>query len=201
MLKLKTFKGGYDSNFSYILYDQETKKACIIDTALNPEILLKFIEENNLQLQFSVVMHSHFDHCVNLKYYKENNIPLYGFENLPFDVDKKLKDNDELVLGNYKIKVISASGHTPDCILLYVDGKLFTTDVLFIDGCGRCDLAGGNVEQMYETLEKIKKLPDETVIYPGHDYGKVPFATLAEQKKTNHYLQAESKEEFVEERM
>jgi len=201
MLKLKTFKGGYDSNLSYILFNSESKEAVIIDTALDPGILLEFIDKNSLQLKFAVVMHSHFDHRVNLEHYKGNNITLCGSEKFPVEVDKRLKDGDELGFGSYRIKVISAPGHTPDCILLYADGKLFTTDVLFIDGCGRCDLKGGDVEQMYETLEMIKKFPDETVIYPGHDYGRIPFAALGDQKKTNPYLMAKDKDEFVEERM
>ena len=197
MLKLTTFKGGYDNNFSYIVFDSESKEAAIIDTAIKPEILQKWVEENGLALQFAVVMHSHFDHLVGVDYYKENHILLCGSEHLPFDIDARLKDKDELKVGKYTVSIISAPGHTPDCILLYVDGKLFTTDVLFIDGCGRCDLSGANVEQMRDSLEKIKKLPDETVIYPGHDYGNIPFATLKEQKKTNPYLQASSKDELV----
>ena len=201
MLKIKTFKGGYDSNFSYILFDPESKDAMIIDTAINPEIWSGFIKENDLKLKFAVVMHSHFDHRVKLKWYKEHDIPLFGSENLPIDLDKKLKDGEELGIKDEKFKVISAPGHTPDCILLYGEGKLFTTDVLFIDGCGRCDLAGGNAEQMYETLQKIKQLPDDTVIYPGHDYGKVPFGTLGEQKKSNRFLVSENKNDFMEERM
>ncbi|MEK6905884.1 MAG: hydroxyacylglutathione hydrolase family protein [Nanoarchaeota archaeon] len=195
MLKLTTFKGGYDSNFSYILSDSESKEAAIIDTAIKPEILLKFVEENGLILQFAVVMHSHFDHRVGVDYYKKNNILLCGSEHLTVDIDKRLKDQDELKVGKYTVTVISAPGHTPDCILLYVAGKLFTTDVLFIDGCGRCDISGANVEQMQDSLEKIKQLPEETVIYPGHDYGNVPFATLGEQKKTNRFLQVKSKKE------
>lgn len=193
MLKLITFKGGYDNNFSYILFDSETKEAAIIDTAIEPGILLKFVEEKGLTLQFAVVMHSHFDHRVGVDYYNKNNILLCGSEHLTFDIGKRLKDQDELKVGKYTVTVISAPGHTPDCILLYVDRKLFTTDVLFIDGCGRCDLSGANAGQMRDSLEKIKKLPDETVIYPGHDYGNVPFATLGEQKKTNRFLQANGK--------
>lgn len=201
MLELKTFKGGFDNNLSYMIFDTESKEAVIIDTALSPELLLNFVKGKGLKLKFAVVMHSHFDHTIGLNHYRENNVPLYGSKHLPFDVDRKLKDGDELKLGNSIIKIISAPGHTPDCILLYVDGKLFTTDVLFIDGCGRCDLEGGNPEEMYETLEKIKKLPDETMIYPGHDYGEKPFATLGEQKESNRFLVVNDNKEFVERRM
>lgn len=198
-MEIKTFKGGYDSNFSYVIHD--SGEAIIIDTTINPEILLAFIKEKNLKLKCAIIMHSHFDHLVGYDYYLENDIKLAGSANLLKDIDFKLKDGDELELGNYKLQIMSTPGHLYDCLCVLVDGKLFTSDTLFIDGCGRCDLSGADVDKMYDSLEKIKSLPDETVIYPGHDYGPVPFATLAEQKKSNYYLQAESKEEFVEGRM
>jgi len=198
-MEIKTFKGGYDSNFSYVIHD--SGEAIIIDTAINPEILLAFIKEKNLKLKCAIIMHSHFDHLVGYDYYLKNDIKLAGSANLLKDIDFKLKDGDELELGNYKLQIMSTPGHLYDCLCVLVDGKLFTSDTLFIDGCGRCDLSGADVDKMYDSLEKIKSLPDETIIYPGHDYGPVPFATLAEQKRSNYYLQAESKEEFVEGRM
>ena len=75
-------------------------------------------------------------------------------------------------------------------------------DVLFIDGCGRCDLPGGDAEVMYETLyNRVMELPDDTVVYPGHNYGPTPSATLGEQKQTNPYLRCGSREEFLKQRM
>jgi hydroxyacylglutathione hydrolase len=201
MLKIKTFKGGYDSNFSYILYDEITKEACILDTAIEPKILLDFISENDLKLKFVLILHSHFDHVVGYNYYRENGVQIGASEHFKDEVDLKLKDGDVLKLGGSQLKVIFTPGHIYDCICVLVEGKLFTSDTLFIDGCGRCDLSGANVEQMYDSLQKIKNLPEETIIYPGHDYGPVPFATLKEQKKTNLYLVSNSKEEFIEGRM
>ena len=198
-MQIKSFKGGYDDNFSYIIHD--AKEAIIIDTAIKPEILINYLKNNNLQLKCAIIMHSHFDHLVGYDYYLENGIKLAGSENLLKEVDIRLKNGDELELGKYKLQVIATPGHLYDCLCILVDGKLFTSDTLFIDGCGRCDLSGANVDKMYESLEKIKSLPEDTVIYPGHDYGPVPFASLKDQKKTNHYLQAESKEEFVKDRM
>ncbi len=201
MLKIQTFKGGYDDNFSYILYDDETKDACIIDLALEPELLLDFIKENNFKLNFVVIMHSHFDHLVGFDFYKKERIVIMGFDNIKIDVDKKLKDDEIISLGNHKIKVIHTPGHIYDCICLLVESWLFTTDCLFIDGCGRCDLAGADVKEQFKSLEKIKKLPDNTIIYPGHDYGDKPFDTLKNQKETNRFLICEREEEFAEYRL
>ena len=196
MLQLKTFKGGYDDNFSYILYDQETKDACIIDTALKPEILLPFIEEHKLTLNFAIIMHSHFDHLIGYDDYKEKNIPLAASDKFQNEANIKLKHNDELVLGSSKLRIMYTPGHLYDAICILTENKLFTSDTLFIDGCGRCDLEGADVEKMFDSLERIKKLPDDTVIYPGHDYGKIPFANLGDQKRTNQFLKL-PKEDFI----
>jgi glyoxylase-like metal-dependent hydrolase (beta-lactamase superfamily II) len=198
-MQLKTFKGGYDNNFGYIIHN--SSEAIIIDTAIEPKILINYIKKNNLQLKCAIIMHSHFDHLVGYDYYRENRIQLAGSDNLLKEINQRLKDGDEITLGKYKLKIMTTPGHLYDCLCILVDGKLFTSDTLFIDGCGRCDLSGANVDEMYKSLERIKELPDETIIYPGHDYGPVPFSSLSKQKKSNFYLQAKSKEEFVNGRM
>tara|TARA_Y100000310_G_scaffold345531_1_gene466095 strand:+ start:27013 stop:27756 length:744 start_codon:yes stop_codon:yes gene_type:complete len=200
MLQLKTFKGGYDDNFSYVLFDD--KEACIIDAAIDPKILMKFVTDKGLELKLVVMMHSHFDHVVGYDFYRKHRVKIFASENFPKDVDKKLSNGDSFFVGESELKVIATPGHIEDCICILVEGKLFTTDTLFIDGCGRCDLAGANVEKQYDSLyHKIMNLPDSTVIFPGHDYGSMEFDTLGNQKKSNHFLTARSKEEFIRERM
>jgi len=187
MLRIKTFCGGYDSNFSYILYD--TKEAVIIDISVDPQRLLNFIKENNLQLKYAIIMHSHFDHLVGYEFYRKNKITLAASEKIDKEVDLKLKDGDCLELGSYKLRILATPGHIYDAICISVDNKLFTSDTLFIDGCGRHDLPGANVKELHHSLQKISTLPNETIIYPGHDYGPTPIATIGEQKKTNPCLQ------------
>ena len=197
MLKVKTFCGGYDKNFCYLVFDDETKEAAIIDTSLEPKLIISFIEQNNLKLKFAIVMHGHFDHQVGLNYYKENNIKLVASDKSKKEANTKVKDNGTLQLGEYNLKIIYTPGHIYDAICVLVEGKLFTSDTLFVDTIGTCRLPGANREEMYNSLyNKILKLPDDTIIYPGHDYGKTKTDTLAGQKKTNQYLQAKSKEEF-----
>lgn len=194
MLNVKSFKGGFDGNLSYVIFDSAAKDAAIIDISVGPEILLGYIKKERLNLKFAVIMHSHFDHLSGYDFYRERKIKLLASENMgkgvgvKLKVDAKLKDGDELKLGNYKLKVIHTPGHIHDAICILANGKLFTSDTLFIDGCGRCDLEGADVPEMEKSLKKIKALPDETIIYPGHDYGPKKFATLGEQKKTNPCL-------------
>lgn len=199
---MKIFSGGFDSNFSYILYDEKSKEAAILDISVDPTPILAYIKDKGLNLQFAVVMHSHFDHLVGYEFYQEHKIPLFGHESIKKEVDKKLKHEEEIKLGSSKLKVLHTPGHIYDSICIFVEGKLFTSDTLFIDSCGRCDFPGASIEDMYNSLYNvILKLPEDTIVYPGHDYGNKPFATLKEQKQTNVYLQAKTKNDFVLNRM
>ncbi len=200
MLKLKKFNGGYDNNFSYIIYDEETKDAAIIDTSIEPLILLEFINKNNLKLNYVVIMHSHFDHVVGYEYYKNKKIKIYAEKSIDKIIDKKLKDKDEINLGKSKLNIIYTPGHLNDCICIYTEENkwLFTSDTLFVNSIGRCDLHGADPEDLYNSLyQKILKLPENTIIYPGHDYGKKESSTILEQKQNNYFLKAKSKKEFM----
>ena len=195
MLIVKSFKGGYDSNFSYLVWDDSSKEGVVIDTALDPLEIFEFARDNGVEVKSAVVMHSHFDHTVKLEKYK--GVKLYGHRNLQINVNK-VNDGDYVSIGSYKLEVLHCPGHTEDSICLLGEGKLFTSDVLFIDGCGRCDLVGGDSGVMWESLMKIMALHEDTIIYPGHDYGPKEFDTLANQKKTNYFLTVKSEREFVE---
>ena len=108
-----------------------------------------------------------------------------------------MKDNDEIKVGSIKIKVICTPGHTPCAICLLVENKLITGDTLFVNAIGRTDLAGGDSVKLFESLQKLKKLDDDVEVYPGHDYGKIPFSTIGGEKKANPYFMCSTKEQFL----
>ena len=112
--------------------------------------------------------------------------------------DITITDDAKLLLGTVKLHFILTPGHTPGGICILVDNiALITGDTLFIDDCGRTDLPGGNLEDMYNTLQnKIKPLADNIIVYPGHNYGPKPFDSLGNQKKTNKTLAINTFEEF-----
>ncbi|MBT3835617.1 MBL fold metallo-hydrolase [Candidatus Woesearchaeota archaeon] len=187
-MNIKTFKGGYDDNFTYII--DNGKECIIIDPAVPLTQLQEYIKEHNLQLKFVVMMHSHRDHIVDLDKYK---VPVYGHESTKIQITNPVKDNDEISIPNITFKVLHTPGHRFDCICLF-DGKhLFTSDTLFIEGCGRVDFEGSEPELMQQTLEKIKNLPEHTIILPGHDYGSTPISTIGREKKNNPYLNKSEK--------
>jgi len=117
---------------------------------------------------------------------------------LNIGVDVIISDGDQLKLGKVNLKFILTPGHTPGGICIIVDNEaLLTGDTLFIGDCGRTDLPGGDLTQMYNSLnEKIKSLPDNLIVYPGHDYGDKPFDTLGNQKRTNKTLLAKNLNDF-----
>jgi hydroxyacylglutathione hydrolase len=198
-MQIKTFKGGYDDNFSYVIYSG--KKCCIIDPAVPAQEILDWIKHEGLELQFVVVMHSHHDHIVDLDAYKDLDIEVYGHESTKdVSITKKVDEGDLIGFGETKFKVLHTPGHIYDCICLLGDGKLFTSDTLFVQGCGRVDFAGSEPEKMFDTLQRLKNLPEDIIVYPGHDYGSTPTSTIGREKKNNQFFEM-SKEEFLKQRL
>jgi len=185
-MEIISFKGGFDRNFSYLLIDNQD--CCLLDSCLPAKEILDYVNKNNLNLNFIILLHSHFDHIVDIDIYNKLRIPLYAHELTNIEVDRLLKDKETISVGSIKIKVLHTPGHRFDCICLLVKKCLFTSDTLFIGGCGRIDLPGSNPEEMWQTLYKLTQLPDDLVIYSGHDYGDKETDTLGNQKKHNKYL-------------
>ena len=190
-MQIKKFQGGYDSNFAYLII--EGKECALIDPSVPSNEVLDYINENNLQLKFVVVMHGHFDHTVELQKY---GCESYGHSLLKIKINNNIEDGDILSLSSLRFKVIYTPGHTQDAICILIENNLFTSDTLFVEGCGRTDLEGGNTEQLWESLEKLKQLPDNTIIYPGHDYGSTKTSTIGKEKENNRFFN-KTKEEFL----
>lgn len=117
---------------------------------------------------------------------------------MPIKPDVIVADGSQLQLGDITLDFLLTPGHTPGGICIIVDhAALVTGDTLFIGDCGRTDLPGGNSTYMFQTLhEKIMRLPDDLIVYPGHDYGDKPFDTLGNQKQTNKTLLVKTMQEF-----
>jgi hydroxyacylglutathione hydrolase len=187
-------------NFSYIIADETSREAAIVDPSLNQDVLMKFIKDQKLKLNYIIDTHGHGDHTAgndDLKRASGAQIVAHKISNVRRDVS--VEDGNILKLGKIIIKVIHTPGHTPDSISLLVDGKILTGDTLFIGECGRTDLQGGNPTDMYYSLfDKLGKLDDKIEVYPGHDYGPKPSSTIGEQKRTNYVLGKRTLKEFLE---
>jgi len=203
MVVIEQIRVGYDT-FSYIIHCPISKKTAIVDPGYDASKTLEFITSNNLKLEYIINTHYHSDHSNENKRVK-NLYPLAKIvaskidgAKLGMKVDVNVSDGDRLNLGEGSLDFILTPGHTPGGICIIVDNEaLITGDTLFIGDCGRTDLPGGDLVQMYGTLnENIMSLPDHLIVYPGHDYGDKPFDTLGNQKRTNKTLLAKNLNEF-----
>ena len=201
---IEQFKVGAD-NFSYVIYNIVTKEATIVDPSYDASKAINFIKQNNLNLKYIIITHYHFDHSKDIVSVKKaiSSAKIVASEldgkKLNEKVDIFVTDGKKLSLGDIVLQFILTPGHTPGGICILVDNKaIITGDTLFIGDCGRTDLQGGNINQMFKSLqEKIKPLPDYVIVYPGHDYGEKPFDTLGNQKRKNKTLLAKNIEEFL----
>lgn len=198
--------GGYDENFAYLVGDEKSREIAVVDPD-NLPLLRSIIERDSLKPVAILVTHEHFDHLAGVEELAlAFKIPVYihfeGRHALPFGLEiEEIADGDVIDIGAVEIQVLHTPGHAPGAVCYLVEDKLITGDTLFVGGCGRCDLEGGDIEAMYRSLYKrLKKLPDHIKVYPGHDYGDKSFSTIGEEKKSNPYLICSSKTEFIEER-
>jgi glyoxylase-like metal-dependent hydrolase (beta-lactamase superfamily II)/rhodanese-related sulfurtransferase len=186
------------SCYSYILSSKD--EALIID----PHISLlseyrKYLTKKKLTLKLIVDTHTHADHfslAAVLK--KQFKAQVLMHEKAVSDVaDRRIKDNDRIDIGSSSFKVIYTPGHTDDAVSLYGEGSLFSGDVLLIGSVGRTDFQNGSPESMFDTLLKLKTLPDETILFPGHDYHEQRSSTITKEKEENPFFKETDKDTFA----
>jgi hydroxyacylglutathione hydrolase len=186
-------------NFSYVIADEGTREAVVVDPSYNEDALTLFIKDQKLKLVCIIDTHGHQDHTAgndDLKRSFGTKVVAHKLSKIQKDVS--VVEGDVLKVGKVAIKVLHTPGHTADSICLLVDGKVLTGDTLFVGECGRTDLPGGNAGDMYRSLGKLKKLDGNVEVYPGHDYGSKPHSTMSEEKRTNYTLEDRTLKEFLE---
>jgi glyoxylase-like metal-dependent hydrolase (beta-lactamase superfamily II) len=207
---IKQLAVGFMEVFCYILGCEETHKGLLIDPAGDEERILETAQALGLIVESVVNTHGHPDHsCGNLKIKDRTGAKIYmhveddrmfnspdggsmavqmGFTPSP-PADVLLEDGDTIPFGRHKLTVLHTPGHSPGGICLHVENNLFTGDTLFVGAVGRTDLPGGSLEIMLNSIrEKILSLPDDTIIWPGHNYGGSPTSTIAQEKRHNIYI-------------
>ena len=200
MIKTKQVSVGSMQNFTYIIHDDKTKKTLIVDPSWDLDKVIDFISKNNLKPINIVNTHHHFDHTLgNDMLSKRLNVPIMQHPSSGISHDIDIDEGDTIRFGNSELSVWHTPGHSQDgiCLLNRQQNIIFTGDTLFVGSCGRTDLPGGNVNELYHSLQRLSKLDDAYTIYPGHNYGTAATSTIKKEKATNLILQPYTEQEFV----
>ena len=190
----------HGDNFSYIIADDLTREAAVVDPSYNAGVISSVIKAENLKLVYIIDTHGHSDHTAgNQELRSIFGAKIAAHKQSRVNADIKVDEGEIISIGSVPMEIIYTPGHTPDSICLLVDNqKLLTGDTLFVGECGRTDLPGGNSKSMYNSLfNKIAKLNDSIEVYPGHDYGSKSYSTIGEEKRENYTLKPRSLAEFI----
>ena len=205
-MKIHSFTIGPLETNAYLVVDEGTRQALLIDPGLESEEIYDFILQEGLDLSAIVNTHGHFDHVCGSAFFKaktgkpvllhRDDVAMmsqaaeqalsYGFQvPTPPEPDRLLTEGDEVVVGESRFQVLHTPGHTPGGICLYEEGVVFVGDTLFAGSIGRTDMPGGSYEVLLSSIrDKLLSLPDETAVYPGHG----PPTTIGEERAHNPFL-------------
>jgi sulfur dioxygenase len=199
------FRQLFDSvsgTYSYLLASRRGGEALIIDPVLEKvERYLQLVNELDLKLVKAVDTHLHADHITGLGALRDKThcVTVMGEQTKADVVSMRLADGDKLAIEGLALDVIYTPGHTDDSYSFILPDRVFTGDTLLIRGTGRTDFQNGDPRQQYESIfGRLLKLPDETLIYPAHDYKGETVSTIGEEKAFNPRLQVKSMDEYVE---
>jgi sulfur dioxygenase len=189
--------------YTYLLADEDTREAILIDPVKEQlERDLKLIKELKFDLKYSLETHVHADHITSANDIRESTgaKTVVSFKANVECADIRIQDSETLDFGRYSLKAFYTPGHTDTCMSYLVNNMIFTGDAILNRGTGRTDFQSGSSEALYKSIkEKIFSLPDDTIIYPGHDYKGLPFTTVGEEKEFNPRINLKVTEaEFVE---
>jgi glyoxylase-like metal-dependent hydrolase (beta-lactamase superfamily II) len=214
---------GQMANFAYVVGSRESRQALLVDPAWAVDALCDAAEADGMQVSGALVTHYHQDHVGGaiMGHEIEGLARLLERSPVPIHVNRNEADGlkrvtgvsesdlvrhdggDTLELGGVRVRLLHTPGHTPGSQCFLVEepnrpGHLVAGDTLFLGSCGRVDLPGGDPEALYHSLNGVlKKLPDDTVLFPGHAYAEEGSDTLGEQKRTNPYLRVSGLEQFL----
>ena len=205
-------------NFVYFIGDRETGEAVIVDPAYDIQGLLKILESDGMKCTGVLATHYHPDHVggsmmgYNIDGVKEllehTSVPIHAQQNEAQFIQKVTgigqneiiahEGSETISVGKIDIELIHTPGHTPGSQCFLVDNCLVAGDTLFLEGCGRTDLPGGDPAALYESLtQRLGKVPDDAILFPGHQYSHAPSASMGETRRENYVFMPKSEEQWL----
>lgn len=201
-LEVVQIPAGEMDNFAYLAFCPQTRQAVVVDPSLRPQEVLAVAKAQGLRISALLNTHGHHDHVAgNDEILAASGVSHWGH---PLDLpaaDHPLVEGTEVRVGEGCLRALHTPGHTPGSVVLHTGAALITGDTLFVGRCGRADLPGSDVHQLYESLQRLKQLPAELSVYPGHDYGSRPVSTLGDELRENPFFNAPDQESFIRIRM
>jgi hydroxyacylglutathione hydrolase len=194
---------GLLQNFCEILFCPDTKEAAIVDPAWEVDTLLREVARRGLTVTTALITHTHNDHIEGVAELVQETGATVVVN--PREADRvradartvrEVTDGELVAIGRTGVRALETRGHTVGGTCYLADGYVVTGDVLFVGGCGRTDFPGGNTGELWESLQRLLRLPEETRVYPGHNYGKTLTSTIGQERETNPYLRCATFEEF-----
>jgi len=190
------------STYTYLIASAKGREALIIDPVIeNVEEYISLLNELDLKLVKVIDTHIHADHVTGASKLKDITkcSTIMGDHTPAESVEIKVKDDEYINLDNLKIRAMYTPGHTSDSYSFLMNNYLFSGDTLLINGTGRTDFQNGNAKDAYNSIfNKLLKLPEETLLYPAHDYKGEKVSTIGKEKKQNPRLQVNSVDEYIE---
>lgn len=205
-------------NFIYLIGDRETGEAVVVDPAYDPQGLLDILAADDMTLTGVLATHYHPDHVGGdmMGYSIAGVADLLELTSVPIHVQDPEGDlvtrvtgvtddnlvrhasGDVVTVGSIDIELIHTPGHTPGSQCFFVDNKLVAGDTLFLEGCGRTDLPGGDPREMYESLtQRLARIPDDAVLFPGHLYAPQASASMGETRQHNYVFAPKTPEQWL----
>ena len=204
-------------NFSYLIGDEATRQCVVIDPAYAPADLLDSARNDGYEIAGALITHYHADHCGGsmmgmqlpgvVELLELIDVPIYVHQDEVTWIRKTTgisdthirvtHEGERLTLGSIDIDFLHTPGHTPGSQCFIVRDRLVSGDTVFLDGCGRTDLPGGDPEEMFRSLRRLSQLPHTTDLYPGHDYSSQPVASWGEVTRNNVVFRATTESDWL----
>ncbi|MDG6220565.1 MAG: MBL fold metallo-hydrolase [Candidatus Thermoplasmatota archaeon] len=199
-MKVEQLKTGHMDNFTYLLWDEKSKKGAIIDTPNGSMRMVTKARALGVKIEAILLTHGHGDHMADMENIKtRTGAQVIAHILCPAKKDVEALDEQVIEVGSMEIRVLHTPGHSPGSVCYIAGSNLFTGDTLFVGECGRTDIAGGDSSKLYNSIfHKLAQLPDDTIVWPGHDYGRAPTSTLGEERANSYIFNPRrTEEEFV----